>query len=390
MARVAALLCLCGLLAVAGVASAATCVESPDHPFDAEYDPDQPDLGACKKCSDDNSTCVECWVGYSLNSTGLCDRCEPFECAACTPGPDGKMNICSDCTMSWDEPPEVGSYAEANGTCVPCKTPHCMECTNVNATNPTSTCIRCATGMGVMPDGSCQPCDDADNCLWCDGDKAKCTECMSDFFIQDGKCTPCPTGCSKCTNATVCLECNYSVPDTEQGLVLDAATGKCVPCASEGCSICSTGPDACESCNTGYTNTTDGKACVKCTDPHCTTCAPGKPDVCEICAMFNQTSDKLQWGVDKATGKCVDCRIEHCASCQDDADTCDWCDDGFWNDLKNKKCVPCGEVLEHCTSCSTNGMEDTPTFGQAMCDTCEKGWEVDDATYKCVKSGGKA
>lgn len=139
---------------------------------------------------------------------------EPFECAACTPGPDGKMNICSDCTMSWDvsqvgrrslglpaaclrgaegvtswaavppppaallpcsvcaciwprmrssqplmngcvllitcllqEPPEVGSYAEANGTCVPCKAPHCMECTNVNATNPTSTCIRCATGM---------------------------------------------------------------------------------------------------------------------------------------------------------------------------------------------------------------------------------------------------
>lgn len=49
------------------------------------------------------------------------------------------------------------------------------------------------------------------------------------------------------------------------------------------------------------------------TDPHCTTCAPGKPDVCEICAMFNQTNDKLQWGVDKATGKCVDCRIEHCA-----------------------------------------------------------------------------
>lgn len=22
--------------------------------------------------------------------------------------------------------------------------------------------------------------------------------------------------------------------------------------------------------------------------------------------------------------------------------------------------------------------------------SCEKGWEVDDATYKCVKSGGKA
>lgn len=36
-------------------------------------------------------------------------------------------------------------------------------------------------------------------------------------------------------------------------------------------------------------------------------------------------------------------------SCQDDADKCDWCDDGFWNDEKKGACVPCGDVLEHCT-----------------------------------------
>lgn len=45
--------------------------------------------------------------------------------------------------------------------------------------------------------------------------------------------------------------------------MLDKATGKCVPCASEGCTLCSTGPDACESCTTGYTTTADGKACAK-------------------------------------------------------------------------------------------------------------------------------
>ncbi len=32
-----------------------------------------------------------------------------------------------------------------------------------------------------------------------------------------------------------------------------------------------------------------------------------------MCAMWNDTSNKLQWGVDKASGKCVDCRIKHCA-----------------------------------------------------------------------------
>lgn len=36
-------------------------------------------------------------------------------------------------------------------------------------------------------------------------------------------------------------------------------------------------------------------------------------------------------------------------SCQADADKCDWCDDGFWNDEKKGACVPCGDVLEHCT-----------------------------------------
>lgn len=36
---------------------------------------------------------------------------EPFECAACTPGPDGKMNICSDCTMSWDVSSSGGAVA---------------------------------------------------------------------------------------------------------------------------------------------------------------------------------------------------------------------------------------------------------------------------------------
>jgi hypothetical protein len=247
---------------VAGTAAAA-CVANPEHPFDASYDPDQPDLGACRKCSDDNSTCVECYAGYSFNSTGLCDRCTQDDCAACKTGADGKLSICTECNFYWDEPPEVGTYADANGTCVSCKTAHCQECTNVNATNPTSQCTRCMTGMGVQPDGSCQPCKDADNCLWCDGDTAKCTECMSGFFIQDGVCTPCPLGCSKCTNATVCLECYYSVGDTEQGQVLDPATGKCVPCASEGCNRCPAGPDTCEDCNTGYTNTTDGKACTK-------------------------------------------------------------------------------------------------------------------------------
>lgn len=45
------------------------------------------------------------------------------------------------------EAPDVGTYAEANGTCVSCKTAHCKECTNVNATNPTSTCVRCEMGM---------------------------------------------------------------------------------------------------------------------------------------------------------------------------------------------------------------------------------------------------
>ena len=73
----------------------------------------------------------------------------------------------------------------------------------------------------------------------------------------------CSKGCRTCSNATVCLECDYSDPETLQGLVLDTATAKCVPCNSQGCGNCPQGPDTCEDCNEGYTNTTDGKACAK-------------------------------------------------------------------------------------------------------------------------------
>lgn len=66
----------------------------------------------------------------------------------------------------------------------------------------------------------------------------------------------------------------------------------------------------------------------------------------------------------------ADCKVEHCASCQDNAQQCDWCDDGWWNDKAAGACTPCSG--EHCVVCATDG-----DSGLEVCTDCEEGFEVD-------------
>lgn len=42
---------------------------------------------------------------------------------------------------------------------------------------------------------------------------------------------------------------------------------------TEGCTNCPTSPDLCQTCDSGYTNTSDG-GCARCSDPHCSVSLP--------------------------------------------------------------------------------------------------------------------
>ncbi|PSC69074.1 serine threonine [Micractinium conductrix] len=342
------------------------CIENPYHPFESEFP------GTCKTCDSDNSTCLECFDGYGLVE-GKCERCEEYNCGAC----EGDIDVCTDCTFYWDEAPDTGFYAAGNGTCVECPTTYCRLCHNSNGT-----CFECNTQYGVMGDGTCEQCDDQDACLRCDGDTAQCDECYDGFVLLAGKCVACPKDCAKCSDPETCTQCDGSSSDDfDRGVVLDPPTSQCVPCAV-GCAACPRGPGTCDSCySSAWTNTTDG-SCVTCTDPHCTTCAPYKPDQCKICASFNDAGD-LQWGADKATGKCIDCLAgPNCASCQMDASVCDWCNDGHITDVVDAgtECRPCSSITPHCSGCTWDA---TVQPAKQSCDACEQGWELDEATRTC-------
>jgi len=218
--------------------------------------------------------------------------------------------------------------------------------------------------MGVV-DGVCQPCNDEEACLFCNGDLGVCTECMSGYFLEDGQCKSCPDNCDKCSDGKTCLECNSS------GWTLDPDTALCVPC-SEGCTYCPKGPNTCDSCDIGYTNMTDG-SCAKCTAEHCTSCMPGNPDHCTICATTS--SDSWFGGPDENGTECIPCKAKHCAACQDSYRKCDWCEDGYFNDAELEDCTPCVDRWEHCTWCGLDATQSTP--GVPACFGCEDGWEPD-------------
>lgn len=74
----------------------------------------------------------------------------------------------------------------------------------------------------------------------------------------------CPENCYSCSDSETCLQGGCG----PEGLTLDpAGSGKCIPCTSQGCTQCSKGPNACDSCDTGYTMMPD-QTCRKCTAKH--------------------------------------------------------------------------------------------------------------------------
>lgn len=364
-------LCLGILLArVATSALAATqCTENPDWPLDL---PDG-SPGFCKTCSADNSGCQECWPGWSADEAGKCVQCADTWCLACDPADPSFCLECGD--WSGESEYNVGYYALDNGTCATCPTDNCLQCENGNGT-----CTGCITGMGVV-DGVCTPCTDQDACASCAGSASRCTACLPGFWLhkESGRCRNCPENCYSCSDSETCLQGGCG----PEGLTLDpAGSGKCIPCTSQGCTQCSKGPNACDSCDTGYTMMPD-QTCRKCTAKHCTTCAPGKPDVCTVCA--GSSSDPWHGGPSEDRSACMPCAAKHCAACQSDFRACDWCEDGYYNDPDQGDCLPCAASLG--AACSWCGLDTTAGDpGVPTCFGCVEGYEFDDASSKCVSA----
>ncbi|KAI7838909.1 hypothetical protein COHA_007315 [Chlorella ohadii] len=323
---------LVALLALLGTDMAAAapnlCVANQNGVWSDQEELDR--VGACKVCSADGTRCEQCWEFFSMNSSGDCVPCKATEygegtgaaltCISCKADDPSHCYNCGGRFLLREEPDDFqGFYADANGKCIQCPTPHCAECQNV-----TGVCLQCEPGYGLVG-----------------------------FFFDPAAaaCTPCKAGCARCESADECSGCDY-------GYLPDPATGQCAPCPSN-CQECSAA-NQCSQCKSGHTNvTTDGSACAACADPLCSFCAEGV-DKCTSCSENG-------FGPDPATKRCVACTTPNCSSCSDSAATCTECGPGYVLDGATGACEPC--KVQNCSWCRISSQT-----GQEECESCLNGY----------------
>lgn len=164
-------------------------------------------LDNCILCSSDGATCLSCSSGFSVSS-GACLKCDD-SCTVCT----GDKDTCFSCS-------DEQEYVQ-NGVCVSCDVANCLLCDAGARSGGLLSTVRRARPT----------------CALCDGG----------FFLQQGACLGCPSGCLGCTGLQACTACAPS-------FVLDG--GVCVStCATDSCLSCPGG--ACVQCVDGYTLTGD-------------------------------------------------------------------------------------------------------------------------------------
>lgn len=127
---------------------------------------------------------------------------------------------------------------------------------------------------------------------------------------------------------------------------------ECVGCHDSACANCSGGQGNCSGCKEGFamkdnvcieckgnSKIVDGQCVVSCKDgsDNCSICHKEPSEGCLIC--------ENGFGLKGQT--CSKCRIENCAKCNDDTNTCNYCKKGFI--LENNACKACPK--EGCKQC---------------------------------------
>eukprot|EP00434_Breviolum_minutum_P017667 symbB.v1.2.015595.t1/scaffold1127.1/size253144/17 len=192
----------------------------------------------CRDCNEDLGSCTWCMAGLGLDSNGTCQQCGGPHCRCYEQGG------CNECEEGW-------GHAE-NATCVKCA-PGCRSCPSNYMT-----CISCERGY-VLEKGACARC--VHNCQNCSVSGVdSCDECSPGWGLNSltMKCNTCEVdNCLKCNgDQRRCTECHDGFGLTAEGFV--SIEGKCRSCADR-CNYCSkAGPAKCDHCFQGFRLTKEG------------------------------------------------------------------------------------------------------------------------------------
>jgi hypothetical protein len=238
----------------------------------------------------------------------------------------------------------------------------------------------CDSGEGLNENLTCSACKSNCDCKCAGG----CNSCTGAYYYDDANsnCLSCSTGCSTCLSSDNCTECesNYFLNDTE-----------CISCIHN-CKNCSDN-STCEECDSGYVYNLN-ECVLNCSQPSCLAC-PNDSSLCSEC--------DLEYYLNSSDSTCYQCEA-NCMNCSD-SDTCIECNNGFELDDTNTcvricnqtSCKVCANHSEECTECKPeyylNSTDDQCYACEAnckncsdsvMCNECNNGFDLDD-TNTCVR-----
>jgi len=226
----------------------------------------------------------------------------------------------------------------------------------------------------------------AANCKKCsiEGGEAKCVECEKGFVlvgglceecndhVSDGQCSECTlTGCSTCSDSSMmvsndgtCVSCGDDETfDVESRMCVkcESLYHECSKCDASGCVSCESGlivhEGMCKTCGSIH-----GSGCTECDNETCFTCISD-----DCCARGTKIVSDENGEV-----KCGSCEVygEKCVNCT--ATKCRTCEEGYFVNSENGRCIPCEEVYEGCGKCTSD-----------MCVECKvSSWTL--TNYGCI------
>ena len=274
------------------------------------------------ECSDKfSSNCKLCTKSY-------CIQCELKSCSTGT-YTENKSCSCKDCSNLFSN-------------CLECDNTKCTKCKDNNYYIKNNKCESCPTnkicdGINAYDESYCTNPPDG---YYCDGNNIKrcidkynmycatcnstqCLSCNATYYLSNGNCFACSSGCYTCTNSSYCTKCG-------DWLILNSNTHKCDTSCSTVLSNCVGCSDAstCTRCYGGYYVNSSNK-CSPCSDiSNCIECSSGS--ICTACASGYYVN---------SSNKCSKCTISNCARC-DKNGTCLACNSDYYLSDDKKSCLP--------------------------------------------------